>query len=441
MNYKTRAKCYTFYSYKGGSGRTTTAINTIKHLVEYLGATAEKPVLLIDADLESAGLTYFLDCDKKFSSMFDESVHTNKIFGSEDSFVCDNISGRRLFGIANEVTSEIPEETLFQMSKIYGNENESVVGEVLRGLKLAHPMLGMLQKIVAAVYYMDQPNGGESKNREIYFKICSVYNKSDINDLIRNLIKANAESVFDRERREKKLVLFQEFLPAVGFVDVSEYFGCEPGVVKFLGVDVRYEEEQVLRNGREEVIQSFLRECGDKKYSAVVFDCGAGVQSSAHILHSVSDVLVYCLRPAVQFLKGTTQQLDRYKKRLSDLCSLKDEGKKNVILLPTAVPISDESNVFGSYRIGKIKARALAYDFTDTTFCTTETCLNEVELFKWNECVLGVNMPYSAIEKETTSEAVFNQLKKYTDIENMPYDAKKAYDTYNLLAKKLIENT
>ena len=47
--------CYTFYSYKGGSGRTTTLLNTTKHLIDKMGASPQKPILLVDSDLESAG--------------------------------------------------------------------------------------------------------------------------------------------------------------------------------------------------------------------------------------------------------------------------------------------------------------------------------------------------------------------------------------------------
>lgn len=447
MKVNTKAICYTFYSYKGGSGRTTTAINTIKHLTKCLGASAESPILLVDADLESAGLTYFLDCEKKFSSMYDESVHTNKIFEANTYFLCDNVNGRRLFGVANEVMVEIPEETLEDMAKLYDinkgiKEKEKIVKDAFVGIKITLPMVSMLQKIVAAICCMDQKKVTDSKNREIYYKICSVYSKAEINNLIKYLIKVNVESGFDREKREKKQALLQEFLPATGLVDVSEYFGCESGTVKFLGVDVRFDDEQVMRNGSESTVLEFLAECKKNNYSAVVFDSGAGVQSSAHVLHSISDVLVYCLRPAVQFLRGTTQQLDRYKNKLSELCQFKDKGKKNVILLPTAVPLSDESNAFRGHRVGKIIAKALAYDFVDPTFCKTETCLNEVELFKWNECVLGVESPSPLLkDKDTPPEAVLEELKKYTDIETMPQDAKRAYATYKLLAEKLIENT
>lgn len=54
------AKQITFHSYKGGSGRSSTTLNTIPYLAEALGADASHPILLLDLDIDSAGLTYLL---------------------------------------------------------------------------------------------------------------------------------------------------------------------------------------------------------------------------------------------------------------------------------------------------------------------------------------------------------------------------------------------
>ena len=59
-------QCYTFYSYKGGSGRSTTLLNTVKCLIKDLDADPEHPILVVDADLESAGLTYYFGFQDKF---------------------------------------------------------------------------------------------------------------------------------------------------------------------------------------------------------------------------------------------------------------------------------------------------------------------------------------------------------------------------------------
>ena len=45
----------TFFSYKGGAGRSTTCFNTVPFLVEHTDADAKHPILLMDTDIESAG--------------------------------------------------------------------------------------------------------------------------------------------------------------------------------------------------------------------------------------------------------------------------------------------------------------------------------------------------------------------------------------------------
>ncbi len=55
------AKKITFHSYKGGSGRSSTTLNTLPYIAELLGADAKHPILLLDTDIDSAGMTYLLD--------------------------------------------------------------------------------------------------------------------------------------------------------------------------------------------------------------------------------------------------------------------------------------------------------------------------------------------------------------------------------------------
>lgn len=77
-----KTKIITFHSYKGGSGRTSTTINTLPCLVETLGADAKHPILMIDMDLDSAGMTYLLKLDEHFGSR--DSYDAKKfLIGSE----------------------------------------------------------------------------------------------------------------------------------------------------------------------------------------------------------------------------------------------------------------------------------------------------------------------------------------------------------------------
>ena len=52
-----------FFSYKGGAGRTSMLYNTVSYLAETLGATPENPIVLIDLDIDSKGLSYLLESD------------------------------------------------------------------------------------------------------------------------------------------------------------------------------------------------------------------------------------------------------------------------------------------------------------------------------------------------------------------------------------------
>ena len=60
-----------FHSYKGGSGCTTTVINTLPLLIDELNADSNHPILVIDGDLDSAGLTYLLGADQFFENTYD----------------------------------------------------------------------------------------------------------------------------------------------------------------------------------------------------------------------------------------------------------------------------------------------------------------------------------------------------------------------------------
>ncbi len=72
-------KTLAFFSYKGGSGRTSLIYNTIPFLVKKLGADEKHPIILVDMDLDSAGLSYILDVDTK------TRMTTNKLISSDNA--------------------------------------------------------------------------------------------------------------------------------------------------------------------------------------------------------------------------------------------------------------------------------------------------------------------------------------------------------------------
>ncbi len=427
------AKCYTFYSYKGGSGRTTTLLNTTKHLAEILNASAEHPILLVDADLESAGLTYFFGCDKKFTARFNSTIHAEAFLNAPGN-ILSGVKGDNVFGkIRDRMVSC---DAL--AARIAPTMASADVEKVFAGVSIRETTAQILDRIVKAIEKKKENSDSSALDRDEQF----LAEKYNLTPLIMKLSGTD-------DPAEKRRII-EDFLPADSFVDVSHYFGRPLGSVKFVGVDVHFTGvHSTLSNDRAEINKrTIVKECGNRGFSTVIFDCGAGVQSTAHVLNHVSDVIVYCMRPTSQFAFGTLTQLQNYRSGLQRICEVKnskaaDNGentdKKSVIILPTAVPYrTDDTNGLQRDSFDRIGKIAKMFDsFVDNTFCTYENSLREVALFKWREHILGT-LPMVG---EGASEDVIKLMKPYSVYDSMPADAKAAYSTYRLLAERLCYNS
>lgn len=73
-------KIISCFSYKGGAGRSTLALNVIPYLADALGATAEKPFIVVDMDIDSCGLTFLYDLTKED---IDPEINVQSLFGDE----------------------------------------------------------------------------------------------------------------------------------------------------------------------------------------------------------------------------------------------------------------------------------------------------------------------------------------------------------------------
>ncbi len=76
----------TFFSYKGGAGRSTTCLNTIPFIAEREYAFSRAPIILIDMDIESAGMTYLLNQEETFKGKNDVKIFLK----NEESWSSDN---------------------------------------------------------------------------------------------------------------------------------------------------------------------------------------------------------------------------------------------------------------------------------------------------------------------------------------------------------------
>ncbi len=434
------SKCFSFYSYKGGSGRTTTLVNVAKHLAEKLNASKKHPLLLIDADLESAGLTYFFNCEKRFTAKINCTLHAES-FLNRSKEVLSGVIGDNTFGKSRE-RLVLCENIAKRIADLYPNYS---IESVFDNICIRDTTFQILERIViAAERCSSVKDNADPENNSVDSFLFKTYRLDELIGKLISIEKNNSNNV-----PEKKRKAIEAFLPTDGMVDVSEYFGLSEGSIMFIGVDVAFtgehstlSNEWALANKRH-----IVKECSKNGFSAILFDCGAGVQSTAHVLNHISDVIVYCMRPTYQFVSGTRNQLINYQHCLTQNVNIKklkaDENgdscdKKAVILLPTAVPYeTNDTNELQDDSFNRIKNIAgLWSSFVDDTFCSYKMALKEVSLFKWREHILGTK----AVDTEQTSPESLKKLEIYSEYNRMPEDAQAAYDTYKHIAERLIYN-
>ena len=407
-------RVFAFYSYKGGSGRTTTMLNTVKYLIEDLGASPEKPILLVDADLESAGLTFYFNRDDPLQ--FAGTLSASNTFENAQMFR-NHESEDIIFGVVEPSHSLYVFQTEVKADlKAFDGLNNGVedITELFKDVALPVEYITLLGKALNVARY--ETNGPWTKR---------------LRKMAHRLRKANTP--------EEKVSIIIDSMPTVKLVDVSNHFNGKakvPGnTVLFLGTDLSSDSHVSRKLGEEQII-SFIKSCEDHGYSAVVFDCGSGTQSSADILHGLADVIVYCMRPSVQFISGTSKNLDNYKERLER----EDDGRKPVIIVPNAVPqTSPESPdyAFCADSFKEIqKIVKLFPSLVDGEFCTDETCIHEVPVFKWREMILGCSPP--SIGAATPAD-MRNTIEKYS-CEDEP-SIQGFTKVYKALSKCLVRNS
>lgn len=113
-------KIVSYFSYKGGAGRTTLAYNTIPLLLNnHIKPTKEAPVILMDMDIDSCGMSYLLNIPA-------DQIANNRcvqyLLGEDfDYDDCDNISDtpvlKDMFPVGNKLGYADNEAVLFLPAK------------------------------------------------------------------------------------------------------------------------------------------------------------------------------------------------------------------------------------------------------------------------------------------------------------------------------------
>lgn len=119
-------KIISYFSYKGGAGRSTLAYNTIPLLVRnHLCPTKEHPVIVVDMDIDSCGMSLLLGI--KDSDVADDACVQAILENGCDMAVADTISQhetmKKLIPVGNKFGYHDNDAVLFLPAKINKNVN------------------------------------------------------------------------------------------------------------------------------------------------------------------------------------------------------------------------------------------------------------------------------------------------------------------------------
>lgn len=105
-----------FFSYKGGSGRSSLAYNTLPYIARNLNASPQRPLIILDMDIDSAGLSLLFDDLVENTDLFVQTVFETSIPGGIiGKDICPDIGDHPFF------------KNLTGIGEVYGMEKESIL--------------------------------------------------------------------------------------------------------------------------------------------------------------------------------------------------------------------------------------------------------------------------------------------------------------------------
>lgn len=104
---------FAYFSYKGGSGRSSLAYNTIPLLAKKLNATRQKPLVVFDMDIDSAGLTFLFAKKNKSAKVYTQNIISGTYPGQYE--LADDIEEHSFF------------QSLVGIGDVYGFDERSIL--------------------------------------------------------------------------------------------------------------------------------------------------------------------------------------------------------------------------------------------------------------------------------------------------------------------------
>jgi len=245
-----------FYSYKGGAGRSTTSWNTIQRLVALMEPTAKEPFVIVDTDTESAGSTFLYEAEDDFSK--DDGVNyqsvqrrimdsTEKIFKNDsdkEKFFLGMKSVGKFFGLPGAKENAVLliganiDRKKNEFDSTGGPEGQAQIKNFSRNILVACRACG------AKALFFDTPSGTQFLARKSIelseIIVCCMrpttqFRKGTKSQLI-NFIKEDNEAEY-----EKKYIL----TPTVICMDPDQVF------------EIDGEEKIYPGHAKEEIIREF----------------------------------------------------------------------------------------------------------------------------------------------------------------------------------------
>ena len=300
-----KLKVISFFSYKGGAGRSTLAFNVIPILAnEHLRPTKEHPLIIIDTDLDSCGMSYLL-------------------------------------GVDADVKDDCCTQDLLK-----------------NGLKV-----------------LDYPE--------------HIWQHPNFKDLFR---------VGDRFGYDKDAILFLAAKDVKNVEDRGNYNDAN--------------------NPFEDKLRDFLECCAYYNVAAVIMDAAVGNNATANATNQVSNIVVCCMRPTIQFVNGTVRFL-----RILETGGSFD-GRKKIIAVPNVIPqeeVEVDGKRYPDYAVDRITSqfKMLANDVPEDMKITynlemldkNEFGIPAVKSFMWREGQL-----YTQADRNENEEKALQRYKKLAAI-------------------------
>lgn len=122
-------KILSYFSYKGGSGRSSLAYNTIPFLIKKMNATPQHPIIVVDLDIDSAGLSFLLAENLLTSDDEVQCLTTNRLIDESNDIFSKYIALSRKSN--GDFTTMDGYQMFMRIAERFGVNETSLSGSVL----------------------------------------------------------------------------------------------------------------------------------------------------------------------------------------------------------------------------------------------------------------------------------------------------------------------